>query len=453
MAVIKKFSIVIIILFTLPVLFTSCTHENNKNTKQGENTGIISAKPEDVASNVSLERYMEIINHFNNPANKVKMQFASKESQFAWQNMSLFFRTAQVQRSGPVYDLPYNIQKSIGSVKYQNSKGETYTTDEHFNKFPIDGMIVIKKGAVVYERYKTMRPDDKHIWYSVSKVIGATIMTMLEEEGKVDVNNPVTFYLPELKGTVWDEVKVVEALDMATGLNGTEFDEPDGESTTNPERIWYQWAVSVGLLPGTGANTSKWHEVLGKMIRIKPAYDVFAYNSISTFVVDRIVERVAKKPLTVLMAERIWSKMGMEHDGYMVVSPEGICMGSGFMNSTLRDLAKFGMIYTPSHGKVSGETIVSAGMLKKMQNMEHSSMYGNGSVGKYYRSVFPDQKVLANRYQWDAVFQDGDLFKSGVGGQGLYVSPANDIVIAWFCTGSGDNQEETLARNIVNSLK
>jgi hypothetical protein len=45
------------------------------------------------------------------------------------------------------------------------------------------------------------------------------------------------------------------------------------------------------------------------------------------------------------------------------------------------------------------------------------------------------------------------MFKSGVGGQGVYISPATDTVVAWFCTSDGTNQEETMARAIVKSLK
>ena len=423
---------------------------DKKNSKE---SGIIYAEPDAIVSNISLEKSLSVVSYFNNPKNRVKIQFPGDESAYAWQHMSLLFPTAQVLRGGSVFELPYTIHNSIGSVRYRNSKGETYSVDEHFRKFPIDGMIVLKKGAVVYERYKTMRPDDQHIWYSVSKVIGSTLMLFLEEEGKVDVTKPVTVYLPELKGTVWDTVKVIEALDMATGLNGTELDEPDNDAMVNPQQIWYQWAASVGMAARTAADTATWYEVLGKMRRIRPAYDAFAYNSISTFVVDRIVERAGNKPLTDQLSERIWQKMGMEHDGYMVVSPTGFCLGNGFMNSTLRDLARFGAVYTPSHARIAGETILSARMLKKMQTTEHSDMYAKGSVGKFYKEVIPDQKVIANRYQWDAVFQDGDLFKSGIGGQGLYVSPAKDMVVAWFCTGNGTHEEEAMARAIVNSLK
>jgi hypothetical protein len=44
------------------------------------------------------------------------------------------------------------------------------------------------------------------------------------------------------------------------------------------------------------------------------------------------------------------------------------------------------------------------------------------------------------------------MFRKGVGGQGLYVSPARDAVIVWFCTSDGGNQEETMARAIAKSF-
>jgi CubicO group peptidase (beta-lactamase class C family) len=431
----------------------SCNQANRSDSSENQNEGVIFANPDSVASNISFEKASSIVSYFNQPKNKVRLQLASKESQYAWQHMSSFFTTAQVNRSGKISELPYDIQKSIGEITYQKSDGQTISVNQHFDKNPIDGLVVLKKGTIVYERYRTMRPDDKHIWYSVSKVIGATIMLFLEEEGKVDVNKNVSVYLPELKGTEWDNVKVIEALDMATGLNGTEHDEPNHDSRTNPQQLWFQWAVSIGVLPNITNNATQWYDILGKMKRTKPAYTSFEYNSINTFIVNRIVERIGNKPLTDQFSERIWSKIGMEHDGYMATTPAGMSLGFGFMNSTLRDLARFGMIYTPSQTKIASQAIISEKMLKKMQNTQHSDMYAKAFVGKKLQKSFPDEKGISNRYQWDAVFTDGDMYKAGVGGQGLYVSPSKDIVIAWFCTGSGNNQEETMARSIVNKLK
>lgn len=63
---------------------------------------------------------------------------------------------------------------------------------------------------------------------------------------------------------------------------------------------------------------------------------------------------------------------------------------------------------------------------------------------------FPDIKGLANRHQWDIVFPDGDFFKAGVGGQGMYISPSADTVVVWFSTGK--QMEEVMARAIVKTM-
>ncbi len=416
--------------------------------------GIIYAEPENLTVNIPLSKILETSAFFHDPTNKVQMQFPNDNSRYAWVNMSKFYPTAQVARSGKVANLEYAIDPAIGNISYQNVKGESLTVDSHFATLPIDALIVVKGGTVLYERYKTMQPEDKHIWFSNSKVTGATMLAFLELEGKVDVTGPVSDYLSELNGSVWDTVRVVEALDMATGLNGTEHDEPNHDSRTNPDQMWYRWAATdaVGILGDIKNRKESWFDVLRDMKRVKPAYTSFEYNSIDTFVVNRIAERVADKPLNKQFEERIWSKAGMEHDAYYLMGPTGFSLGFMGMNSTLRDMARFGMVFTPSATKIAGEKIIPQAIMDKIQDRSHADMFGNGYVGKKFNASFPEEKGMANRYQWDVVFADGDIYKSGVGGQGIYISPATDTVVAWFCTGTGNNQEETMARAIVKRL-
>ena len=209
------------------------------------------AAPQDLSTNRSLEGVLEISTFFNDPANKVKIQFPSSETEFAWVNMSKYYPTAQVVRDGDVAELPYAMDMSISEIEYRNKDGNWVSVDTHFASQPIDAMIVVKGGEIVYERYRTMRPDDKHLWFSVSKVTGSTVFALLEQEGLVDPSQPVSSYLTELQGSVWDTVAVEEALDMATGLNGTEHDEEEQNSRTDPDQIWYRWAATsaVGMLP------------------------------------------------------------------------------------------------------------------------------------------------------------------------------------------------------------
>jgi hypothetical protein len=198
-----------------------------------QENGPMLAESDDLSTNVPLTRVLDVSTFFNDPANKVKIQFPSPETQFAWVNMSKYYPTAQVVRGGQVSELPYAIDTSIGEIEYRNKDEDWVSVDEHFATKPIDSMIVVKEGEIVYERYRTMRPTDKHIWYSVSKVTGATMLAFLEQEGQVDVSQPVSSYLTELEGSVWDTVTVETALDMATGLNGTEHDEEE-QNEVNP---------------------------------------------------------------------------------------------------------------------------------------------------------------------------------------------------------------------------
>ncbi|MBY5991757.1 serine hydrolase domain-containing protein [Ferrimonas balearica] len=412
--------------------------------------------PSELSTSLSVPKILEISSFFNQPENKVKIQFPSAQTEFAWVNMSKFYPSVQVPRSGQVSELPYAIDAGINDVEYMNNRdGKMISVDQHFETKPIDAMVVVKDGQIVFERYKTMRPEDKHLWMSVSKVTGSTMLAMLEQEGKVDTQKPVSHYLEELKGSVWDTVKVEEALDMAAGLNGTEHDEAIQDSRTNPDQIWYRWAATdaIGMAPDVRGRNESWSDVLGSMERKTPGHRVFEYNSINTFVINRIVERVADKPLSELFAEKVWSKLGMEHDAYYLVSPSGNTLGFMGVNSSLRDLARFGMAFTPSAEQLAGEKIIPDAIMGKIHERKYIEQYAKGFLGeKLTKSFADDAGNISNRYQWDAVTSEGDMYKAGVGGQGIYISPASNTVVAWFSTGDGNDQEESMARAIVKAI-
>lgn len=403
------------------------------------------------ASDTPLEAIESIHRFFAEPDNKVKIQFPIPETAYAWQNMSRFYPTAMILRAGQVSELSKNVDPAIGSIRFRIGD-KTETVDEHLANYPVDAFLVVREGRIVFERYITMRPIDKHNWFSSGKIIGSTVLAILEAEGKVDVGKPVSHYLPQLMDTAWDTVTVEETLDMATGLDCTEHDEPNHDSRTNPDQGWFKWAVTMDIFQNPAQKETSPFEVLRAMKRRKPGHTSFEYNSIDTFVANRVVEQITGKPLSEVFSDLIWQKIGAEADAYVAVSSQGYPLHFGMTSSTLSDMARFGMIFTPSWSKVSKERIIPERVVKMLQTTGRPAIYADGFVGKKMHRSFPDEKVLANRYQWDAIFQDGDIFKSGVGGQGLYVSPARDTVITWFCHGDGNNQEETMARAIAKTF-
>jgi CubicO group peptidase (beta-lactamase class C family) len=404
-----------------------------------------------ILANTPIERVVEIQEFFAIPENHIKVQFPIPESAYIWQNMGRVYNTVDVLRGGPIRDLPIEENPDIGEITFErDTKPET--VNGHLDTFPVDAFLVAHQGKIVFERYNTMRPQDKHLWFSSAKVTGSTVMALLEAQGKIDIKKPVPFYLEELKGSDWDETTVEDALDMANGLDSTEHDEPLQDTRTNPKRAYYKWGVTLGFFVNPDQPEKDPFEVLRNMKRKYPGHTVFEYNSINPFVMNRINERIGGKPINELFSELVWSKIGAEHDMTVAVSPQGYPMSFGFNAGTLRDMARFGMIFTPSSNKVGSERIVPESIVKMIQTTGDPEIYGKGYVGKKMQLSFPGEQGLTNRYQWDASFTDGDMYKGGVGGQGLYVSPARDLVMTWFCTSDGNNQEETMARAIALSF-
>lgn len=440
----QKLTVKILNVYLITYCFhVAANHELNKDLS----SQLIQQSKKELVANTPLKTIYQYQTFFKDSQNMPQLQRATPKTLYMWQNMSRILKTEMILRDGSISELPLSINPNIASLLFERKDGKPITVNGYFHENPMDAMIVIHKGTIIHEQYKTMRPFDKHNWFSTGKTIAGTMIALLEEEGKVDVSKPVSSYLPLLKNSAWDTVSVLEVLDMATGLDSTEHEEPNDDSTTNPERGWYQWAVTMGLFTGSQSDQSPFN-TLKQMNRTKPGNTAFEYNSINTWVLELIVEQVTNKPFSEAFGEAVWRRIGAEADGFIGITPDGYSMGWGFTSSTLRDLARYGMIYTPSWNKVSRQRIISEKILNNIQKGGNPAIFDKGLVGKQMLETFYETK-LTNRYQWDVVFEDGDFYKEGVGGQGLYVSSSRDLIIAWFSTG--ENNARVMARAIATS--
>jgi hypothetical protein len=122
--------------------------------------------------------------------------------------------------NGEYKPLEKDLNAEIGSnVKFTVKEGEL-TMDEYavHPNHRVQGILMIHKGKIVYETYPGMNPTDQHVWMSPGKSTVGLIIAQLEAEGKIDMQKEVVDYLPEFKGTAWDGIKMIDAANMATGL-------------------------------------------------------------------------------------------------------------------------------------------------------------------------------------------------------------------------------------------
>ena len=130
-------------------------------------------------------------------------------SHWVYTHVPDLFRTAVIKRGGPIVDLPVELKPEIGALKLNKPGEPEQTLDQFVNNGAVDACIVLHNGKIVYEKYPTIRPNDVHIVMSVTKAFVLTVLAILEDQGKIDIERPVENYLPELKGSDWAGTKCV----------------------------------------------------------------------------------------------------------------------------------------------------------------------------------------------------------------------------------------------------
>ena len=138
--------------------------------------------------------------------------------------------------------------------------------------------------------YPRMRPFDKHHWWSTRKGLVGTLVAMLEDEGRIDVQQSVESYVPELKNTAWAGIPVIDILDMASGTSGVEVDDTD--ALTGEASRYYQYEASVGNRPRSANTMKSTYDYVAALPRHRPNGEAYEYTTVNTFVLTWLLETV-----------------------------------------------------------------------------------------------------------------------------------------------------------------
>ena len=260
-------------------------------------------------------------------------------------------------------------------------------------------MLIAHKGKIVYEAYPGMNQDDHHIWMSAAKTTVGLIFALLEAEGKVDVQKQVVDYVPELKGTNWDGITILNALNMSLGL---ELEETL-QAITDPTSLIVRFFSAEFGQPAPGASqVEHWLDVLkeAKNIEGEEQGTHMRYCSATTTVLNYMAEKIENKPWIDIFHERVWAKVGARNPIMFHLTPEGTAVAHGLVATTLRDFARFAMLFTPSWHHAADEQVVSAEVLKRIQTAGNSAAYKKGGTFHDHRQYFgedPDQQLIPVR--------------------------------------------------------
>ncbi len=267
-------------------------------------------------------------------------------NRWAFQHIREILPTVEVWRgTGPVRELP-RAERDLDGLQVTLAAGGQGSLTELLDETYTDGFIVLKDGAVVYERYfNGMDPRSLHLSQSVAKSVVGTLAGILVGQGLIDPEASVTRYLPELAATGWRGAKLRHVLDMTSG---TRF----GEAYTDPHSDIGQVDVASGWKPPPPDADPDfrwpahiWELILGLTEATRPHGERFEYRSIESDVLAFCMERVTGRRLAQLVSEEIWQKMGAEESACFTVDPAGYALADGGFNATLRDYARFGQLW------------------------------------------------------------------------------------------------------------
>ena len=346
-------------------------------------------------------------------------------------NAQQLFPTVNVYRNGLVKPLQSEPAAAIGRFPVTTPEGAV-PFDELLasERSTAMGVVIVHEGKIVFERYPRMRDYEKPIYWSVAKVLPATVLRSLEERGEVDVSRPIEAYLPELANSDFAGTTVRNILDMATGLDCQ--DEYDDRQS-----CYYRYSMAIGDGCRDANAPDNPYDFLATLKTTRHANqgEQFSYSGVSTFIVGWLVEKLTGYPFQDVFTREIWWHLGAEADASFIAYRYGIPLTHGGFLAKPRDLARFGLLFTPSHRLVSPRKIISDEHIELLRFGSNPALreYGGSTAGKAgaRSAAAAERPYTHNIYQWDYVHPDGTLFKGGWGGQGLIVNPPRDLVVVF----------------------
>lgn len=339
-------------------------------------------------------------------------------------NFRQLMPTVNVSRGlGPVAVLPTALRDDIDSLTFTPLGAQrTMTWRESLDANYTDGIVVLHKGRIVYERYfGVLGPEGQHGLMSVTKTFVGTLAATLVAEGRLDPDRRVDSYVPELAASAFGSATVRQVMDMTTGISFSEdYADPTAE-------IWLHAAAGNPLpKPKNYTGPRGYYEFL-QTVKPQGAHGAaFAYRTANTDALGWIIARVTGRSVAQLLSERIWSRLGAEQDAYMSVDSIGTPFAGGGLSTGLRDLARFGEMIR-NNGAFNGRQIIPA--------MAVANIRRGGNPADFARAGYELLPGWSYRNMWWVTHNEHGAFMArGVHGQALYIDPAAEMVIARFAS-------------------
>jgi CubicO group peptidase (beta-lactamase class C family) len=316
------------------------------------------------------------------------------------------FPVRVVERGTSVRKLPA-AKTPLKNVRFE-AGGKLHDLFDYLSLNRVAGLLILKNGEVVLEDYELGIGPETH-WpsFSVAKSVTSTLIGAALKDGAIaSLDDPVTKYVPALKGGAYEGVSVRNVIQMASGVK---WDETYTDPKSDRRKLL---EIQLEKKPGTIL------PFMSALSRAGAPGTIWNYNTGETFVAGAVLEGATHKPLAKYLSEKIWVPWGMESEArWWLESSDGAGVGGSGLVATLRDFARMGLL-VEADGVIDGKRIVP------------DRWFDEAGSGKEIGG-----KRVEYGYLW-WTFPKGDALHSGafqavgIFGQHVYVNRKEKVVIA-----------------------
>jgi CubicO group peptidase (beta-lactamase class C family) len=305
----------------------------------------------------------------------------------------------------PIRPLPPSTKK-LAEIHFQ-SDGKEYDLFDYLAYNRVAGLLVLKDGKVAFEDYELgAGPQTRWPSFSVAKSVSSTRVGAALHQGLISsLDDPLTWYVPQLAGGAYEGVSVRNVLQMASGVK---WDETYTDPKSDRRKL-----LELQLARKPGAIVS----YMNALPRAGAPGSIWNYSTGESFLVGALIEGATHKPLATYLSETLWSKLGMEQDAtWWVEAPGGMGLAGSGLGASLRDYGRFGM-FVLQDGVIDGQRIVPEGWFR-----EAGAPHVIGGKREDYGYLW--WPIPAG----DPIHQ-GAFQAVGIFGQHVYINPTEKLVI------------------------
>jgi CubicO group peptidase (beta-lactamase class C family) len=268
--------------------------------------------------------------------------------------------------------------------------------------FGLAGLVVLHRGQLRLEHYAHgFGAGGRWVSFSLAKSLTSTLVGAAIQDGFIgSVDDAVTRYIPELKGSVYDGVTLQQLLSMSSGVKWYEaYDDPASDFA-----LFYLTPVA----PGIDATVN----YMKTLRRDAVPGARWLYNTGESDLLGVVVSRATRKTLSDYASEKIWAAYGMESDASWTLDRTGQEHGGSRIQAGTRDYARFGQFILEG-ARINGQAVLPDGWLESATRKQVDIGDPNAGYG----------------YHW-WTRKSGMFNAFGIYGQQIHIDPARRLVVA-----------------------